>query len=105
MHFLGNPLVELDAATDSAAPTAASVETYGLAFHRRAGGPAERNLVTGFRFVDRFEYRDGAWRIARRVAVTEWSRVDREDDWWPIPDGMLQGRRDRDDPVYGQPGR
>ena len=95
MHFLGNPLVELG-------DDVAAVETYGMAFHRSAGGPPERNLVTGFRYVDRFECRDGEWRIARRVAVTEWSRVDREDDWWPIPDGMLQGRRDRSDPVYGE---
>jgi hypothetical protein len=96
MHFLGNPLVEL------VADDVAAVETYGLAFHRAAGGPPERNLVTGFRFVDRFERRDGEWRIARRVAVTEWSRIDREEDWWPIPDGMLRGRRDRTDPVYGE---
>jgi hypothetical protein len=95
MHFLGNPLVEL---TDE---RTAAVETYGMAFHRAAGGPPERNLVTGFRFVDRFECRDDDWRIARRVAVTEWSRIDREDNWWPLPDGMLQGRRDRTDPVYG----
>ncbi len=94
MHFLGSPLVEFDDATN------ARVETYGMAFHRAASGPPERNLVTGFRFVDRFERRDGEWRIAQRIAVTEWSRVDHEDAWWPIPDGMLQGRRDRTDPVY-----
>lgn len=98
MHFLGAPLIEwVDAG--GAAPRAA-VETYGMAFHRAAGGPPERNLVTGFRFLDRFECRDGDWRIARRVATTEWSRIDRADDWWPVPDGMLQGRRDRTDPVY-----
>ena len=94
MHFLGSPLVEFDDATH------ARVETYGMAFHRAAGGQPERNLVTGFRFVDRFDCRDGAWRIAQRIAVTEWSRIDHEDAWWPIPDGMLQGRRDRTDPVY-----
>ena len=94
MHFLGSPLVELDDATH------ARVETYGMACHRAASGPPERNLVTGFRFVDRFERREGAWRIAQRIAVTEWSRVDHEDSWWPVPDGMLQGRRDRTDPVY-----
>ena len=94
MHFLGSPLVEFEDATH------ARVETYGMAFHRAVSGPPEHNLVTGFRFVDRFESRDGAWRIAHRIAVTEWSRVDHEDAWWPIPDGMLQGRRDRSDPVY-----
>ena len=100
MHFLGNPLVEFADSVDDE-PLSALVETYGMAFHRAAGGPPERNLVTGFRFIDRFECRNGAWGIARRVATTEWSRVDREDDWWPIPGGMLQGRRDRTDPVYG----
>ena len=94
MHLLGNPLVEL------AGPDRAAVETYGLSFHRTAGGPPERNLVTGFRFVDRFDRREGEWRIARRVAVTEWSRIDDEASWWPIPDGMLTGRRDRTDAVY-----
>ncbi|MEI8000528.1 MAG: nuclear transport factor 2 family protein [Actinomycetes bacterium] len=94
MHLLGNPLVEL------AGPDRAAVETYGLSFHRTAGGPPERNLVTGFRFVDRFDRRGGEWRIARRVAVTEWSRIDDEASWWPIPDGMLTGRRDRTDAVY-----
>lgn len=97
MHFLGSPLIELEPGTP---PTRARVETYGVAHHRAASGPPERNLVTGFRFVDRFEARDGDWRIAGRVAVTEWSRVDREDDWWPIPDTMVQGRRDRSDAVY-----
>src|SRR6185369_10264561 len=61
MHFLGSPLVEFDDATH------ARVETYGMAFHRAADGPPERNLVTGFRFVDRFESRDGAWRITQRI--------------------------------------
>jgi hypothetical protein len=98
MHFLGSPLIEFDG--DDRAH--ASVETYGMAFHRSVGGPPERNLVTGFRFVDRFEWRDDAWRIARRVAVTEWSRVDREGDRWPIPDGIVQGRRDGTDPAYGE---
>lgn len=103
MHFLGSPLIEFPpapAGADDTGPTVAAVETYGMAFHRAAGGPPERNLVTGFRFLDRFERRAGAWRIARRVATTEWSRIDRDTDWWPLPDGMLQGRRDRTDPVY-----
>lgn len=94
MHFLGNPLVEFTDAEH------ARVETYGMAMHRSAGGADRLNLVTGFRYLDRFDRRNNEWRIATRVAVTEWSRVDREVDWWPIPDAVLQGRRDRTDPVY-----
>jgi len=96
MHFVGNLLVELH-------PTDADVaraETYGIAFHRTAGGEPKGNLVIGFRYIGRFERRDGEWRIAQRVATSEWVRVDAVEHQWPIPDGMLAGRRDRDDPVY-----
>jgi hypothetical protein len=58
------------------------------------------NLTTVLRFIDDFERRGGEWRIARRVATTEWSRVDREDDWWAFPPSFVAGRRDRTDAVY-----
>ena len=81
----------------------ALVETYGLSFHRsgpEAAGDAKLNLMTGFRFVDRFERREGAWRIAHRVAVTEWSRVDDEPGRWPVPAELRHGTRDATDPVW-----
>jgi hypothetical protein len=104
MHFLGNVLVEVD----SGRPGLARAETYGIAFHRTDDGRPAGNLTTGFRYVDDFALRPvGAglpaeWRIARRVATTEWVRVDRPEDHWPIPEGMLRGSRDRSDPVYRQ---
>jgi hypothetical protein len=101
MHLLGPPAVDVTATDADGTPTVAAVETYGLAVHRTPGGPPEHNLVTGFRFVDRFECRDGEWRIARRVAVTEWSQVVSEATWWPLAPGLLTGARDRTDPVYG----
>ncbi len=102
MHFLGNILVEVDPDR----PDRARSEAYGIAFHRTDGGPPAGNLTTAFRYLDDFAYRTvGAgrgseWRIARRVATTEWVRVDRPEDHWPIPEGMLRGSRDRTDPVY-----
>lgn len=94
-HFVGNLLVELDG-------DRARCETYGIAHHRgRADDPRHRHLITGFRFVDRFERRQGGpWRIARRRAITEWCRVDDPAHWWSVPDGFRRGRRDRHDPVY-----
>lgn len=77
----------------------ALVETYGIATHRTEGGPDHRNLVTGFRFVDHLTDEAG-WRISRRVAVTDWSRVDRSGDWWDLPAQMLTGRPGPDDPSY-----
>ena len=98
MHFVGNLLVEFVPGE----PDVARCETYGIAFHRSAGEDPRGNLATGFRYVDRFERRDGEWRIARRVAITEWSRVDDREHWWPIPDGMRTGSRDRTDAVYDE---
>ncbi len=98
MHFVGNLLVELDG------PDEARVETYGIATHR--GDPSEPtlNLTTGFRFIDRFQRRStdaGAdWRISRRVATTEWSRVEDPTSWWEPPASFRRGSHDRDDPVY-----
>jgi SnoaL-like domain len=102
MHFIGNLVVELDA------PDSARVETYGIAMHR--GDPTEpsQNLTTGFRFLDRFERRPsdlggaggGDWRIARRVATTEWSRVDGAERWWEPPASFRRGTTGRDDPLY-----
>jgi hypothetical protein len=88
MHLVGNLMVDVRG-------DVALAETYGVAFHRgRAGEPFEphRNLVTGFRYVDRFTQRDGRWAIAHRVATTEWSRVDDLDGRWPFPGHPAQGR-------------
>lgn len=64
MHVVGNQLVEVDG-------DVADVETYGVAHHRgEPGDDRRRNYTTGFRYLDRFERRDGEWRIAaRRVAL------------------------------------
>lgn len=94
MHFVGNVLVEL-------AGDAAVAETYGVAWHRSSDPRPQLNLVTGFRYLDRFERRGPAgWRIARRIAVTEWSRVDDPKDRWLPPPTLRTGRRDRSDALY-----
>jgi hypothetical protein len=94
MHFIGNQLVDFDDADT------ARVETYGMSVHRSASGKAHLNLSTGFRFVDRFERRDGEWRIAHRVAVPDWSLRHDPDDWWPLPEHHRRGERGRGDAIY-----
>jgi hypothetical protein len=94
MHVIGNQLVEF------ADPDTAWVETYGMSVHRSASGAPHLNLTTGFRFVDRFERRDGEWRIAHRIAVPDWSLHHEPGDWWPLPEHHRRGRRDRSDAVY-----
>ncbi len=93
-HSVSNLLVEL-------AGDRARCETYGIAHHRgQPDDPPHRHLITGFRYVDRFECREGDWRIAHRIALTEWARVDAQEHWWGVPDHLRSGRRDFSDPVY-----
>lgn len=97
-HFVGNVLVEFGR------PGLAAVETYGIAFHRSERETPYLNLISGFRYVDRFERRpvDGSlqWRIAARTTVLEWSRVDDRPGRWPTPEDLRTGRRDGSDVVY-----
>src|SRR4051794_36933919 len=62
-HFVTNHTCELDGDT-------AHTETYYLCAMR----PKDREVTTisGGRYIDRFERRDGEWRIAARVVVAEW---------------------------------
>ena len=91
-HFMGNLFVEVDG-------EAARAETYAVAYHRLEGEDGGKDDVFGIRYVDRFERRDGEWRIAHRVVATEWRRVD------PVPAGKIRGgvgvwgRRDSDDVI------
>jgi len=100
MHVVANQLIEVERGGDG---DTAHCETYGVAYHW--GDPpddARRNFITGFRYVDHFARRDGAWRIARRVAVREWTHIVPEAQQLVIPperDGR-RGRRDHDDAVY-----
>lgn len=94
MHLLGNHLVEVRGER-------ARAETYGTAHHW--GEPAQdptRNFVSGFRYVDDFEYREGVWRIRERWAVREWTRAI-DPDTVRVKEGEGPSpRRDRDDPLY-----
>jgi hypothetical protein len=100
MHLVANQLVEVDG-------DRARSELYGIAYHW--GDPPDdqrRNFTTGFRYVDRFERRDGRWRIAARVAVREWTQKVTPEQQWHLPparDGR-RGRRDRTDALYEVPG-
>lgn len=76
-HILGNMLIRVDG--DSA-----DAETYFTAYHRvAADAPADaifpgtgvaREIVIAGRYVDRFECRDGDWRIVRRTGLSDWRR-------------------------------
>jgi hypothetical protein len=90
-HFLTNHSFEFDG--DSA-----HVETYFLG-PERDEGRLDVDLVGG-RYVDRFERREGVWKIARRVVVAEF-RISAPAQ--EIPLRARIGKRSRSDISYLRP--
>jgi hypothetical protein len=96
MHFLGNILIEVDG-------TEARGEAYTLALHhlRASGSKPERDFVVALRYVDDFELRHGEWRIANRVCVFEWTRMDPlGDNPYVFAPASEMSRVDGTDPVF-----
>ena len=101
-HQLGNTLIEFE--DDSHA----NVETYFTAFHRvrplgdpLAGGQAfdnEMDYFVGGRYIDKFELRDGDWKIVHRTGMTDWVRLEpaTSQGFGDIPDDTI-GKRAPDD--------
>ncbi len=117
-HCVSNILIELDG-------DVAYAETYLVAFHlshptaasraallgqenAAAAGYADDQVIEfilGARYIDRFERRNGAWRISKRKLVPEWNQVAK---YSGISTGgqldllKLRASRDRSDPLYSR---
>ncbi len=97
MHKLGQALIEIEG-------DEALAESYAICHHvateRESEGSVGRDVddfVMGIRYLDRFERREGEWRIARRELRWEWVRTDALealDPTWTL------GRTDAGDPVF-----
>lgn len=79
-------------------------ETYYLFVGRNRD---ETNWIAGGRYLDRFEKRDGQWRIAFRSNAVEWSGMvpTMAIPFADLPDIHANGApaRDRSDPSYQRP--
>ena len=64
-HVLGQSFIELQGDT-------ALVETQVVSYHRIDPGAEHRDTVIGGRYLDRFEKRNGEWRIAQRTMLYDW---------------------------------
>ncbi len=69
-HLITNPMVVVKG-------DQAISECSFLAHHRRPAGEGkgEEDMFLKGRYLDRFERRDGLWKIARREAYHDWERV------------------------------
>lgn len=83
-------------------PDDARVESYFLSF--RPHGEGERQLaVAAGRYLDHFQRRDGAWKVAARRVVMDWTREDLGGEPWNPVDGQpFQGQlKEHGDQSYG----
>ncbi len=82
------------------------VETYVLTFARFADGERSTDTFTGGRLIDKFERRDGVWKIAHRRTVFDWNRDTPSNEAWCnglfdlTKPGARVGRKDEQDPSY-----
>ena len=95
-HNVTNHLIHVDG-------DHAEGEVYVLAYHRYEGANGPELLVTGGRYLDRYERRAGDWKIAHRRCVDDWSVK------LPAPpkasndftnEALAHGTGDRSDPSY-----
>ena len=94
-HENPNILIELDGDT-------ACGEVGWVGYYRYdIDGVAHDHLAVG-RYVDRYERRNGEWRIKHRTCVSDWTRIAPTLNDWRInpPGAQILGRRGKDDPVY-----
>jgi hypothetical protein len=94
-HFLGNELVAVEG-------DQATSETYVLAVLRFARD-GELFDITGIgRYLDRWERRDGVWRITERTTVVDSDRIDRVAmrNEGPLAEMLSKGTSSRTDPSY-----
>jgi len=110
-HAVSNMLIEF------AGPDVALVETYVRTLQRYPADAAASlaqlsggqtgtsgfgvDLMTSSRYLDRFERRNGEWRIYRRTLIQDWKQMTDVAQNAPkaLP-GWTVGRRDREDPVF-----
>ena len=90
-HDNTNVMIELDG-------DVAYGECHWTGWYRRRDGDQIVDQVSAGRYLDRYERRDGEWRILHRVCVSDWSRSAVHEG--ALPDHRLSGRRGHDDLVY-----
>ncbi len=91
-HFIGNFSCDLQGDT-------AYTETYCLSFNEGTRG---ENSTVYNRYIDRFERRDGVWKIAARLVVLDLTRVEpATEPFGDVPGwNFTWGTRDKNDAVY-----
>jgi hypothetical protein len=91
MHIISNEQIEV--AGDGAAS-----ETYILSCQDVLTDGVRKTRLRAGRYLDRFQRRDGVWKLSARTLVDEWSRIDEVVD--ALAPGAHVGRPVPDDLSY-----
>jgi len=78
-------------------------EIYTIATHTFGAGDHDVDVIIGGRYLDKYEKRDGIWKIIERTIVTDWAHVNDPstvDLSHPITRGTLKGSLGADDPSH-----
>ncbi|UZW55361.1 nuclear transport factor 2 family protein [Sphingobium sp. JS3065] len=95
MHFLGQINLDIDGDT-------AVSELHVIVFYRLNKDGVDHDMMAPGRYLDRFERREGEWKIVERVTLHEKDRIDPVvfKMQGPFVDLLPKGRRDKEDPSY-----
>lgn len=95
MHFLGQYNIAIDG-------DKANCESSVVVFYRMNKDGVAYDMLSPGRYLDRFEKRDGEWKISERLAMHEKDRLDPVvfKMQGPFVDLLSKARRDTDDPSY-----
>ena len=75
-------------------------EIYFQAFHKIIFEGEKKDLFVCGRYVDRYERRDGVWKMAFRSEVNDWSRTEPDLDTYLEGSNSILGARRPDDYSY-----
>jgi hypothetical protein len=102
-HFLGQHLIEVEG-------DRAESEVYFISHSIFEHDGKDHDLVSAGRYVDKWERRDGHFKISQRTVIYDWIRTDPANSKWPGPDHdvpkMFHGGAalPTEGNVYGSPG-
>ena len=69
MHILGNERIDVDG-------DVARSESYLVSCQDVLVEGVRKTRIRAGRYIDRFERRDGEWKLAARTMIDEWARID-----------------------------
>ena len=93
-HMIGQALIDVEG-------DVAFGEIYFHAYHRQTIDNQETDLIIIGRYIDRYEKRDGVWKIAHRSELNDLDRtVSSNSDWSNATPEAPRGERAPDDLSY-----